>query len=60
VFPAGSVEDLTAAMEDCLARPVEHLQALGAAGFERVLERHSIDTEAGKLAEFLRAATGTG
>jgi colanic acid/amylovoran biosynthesis glycosyltransferase len=60
VFPAGSVEDLAAAMEDCLARPVEQLQALGAAGFERVLERHSIDVEAGKLAELLRAATESG
>jgi colanic acid/amylovoran biosynthesis glycosyltransferase len=56
LFPAGSVENLTAAMEDCLARPVEQLQALGAAGFERVLERHSIDVEAGKLAELFRAA----
>jgi colanic acid/amylovoran biosynthesis glycosyltransferase len=56
LFPAGSVEHLAAAMEDCLARPVEQLQALGAAGFARVLERHSIDTEAGKLAELFREA----
>ncbi len=60
LFPAGSVENLAAAMEDCLARPAEQLQALGAAGFERVLERHSIDTEAGKLAELFRAAIRTG
>ena len=60
LFPAGSVENLAAAMEDCLARPAEQLQALGAAGFERVLERHSIDIEAGKLAELFRAATGAG
>ena len=60
VFPAGSVEDLAAAMEDCLARPVEQLQALGAAGFARVLERHSIDIEAGKLAELFRYTIGTG
>lgn len=56
MFPAGSVEDLAAAMQDCLARPVEELQALGAAGCARVLERHSIDIEAGKLADLLRKA----
>jgi glycosyltransferase involved in cell wall biosynthesis len=56
LFPAGSVEQLAAAMEDCLARPVEQLQALGAAGCKRMLERHSIDSEAGKLAELFRAA----
>ena len=60
LFPAGSVESLAAAMEDCLARPVEQLQALGAAGFERVVERHSIDIEAGKLAGLFRGATGAG
>jgi colanic acid/amylovoran biosynthesis glycosyltransferase len=60
LFPAGSVAELAAAMQDCLARPVEQLQALGAAGFERMLERHSIDIEAGKLAQLFRAATGAG
>jgi colanic acid/amylovoran biosynthesis glycosyltransferase len=60
LFPAGSVENLAAAMADCLARPVEQLQALGAAGFVRVLERHSIDIAAGKLAELFRTAAGTG
>jgi colanic acid/amylovoran biosynthesis glycosyltransferase len=60
LFPAGSVENLAAAMEDCLARPVEQLQALGAAAFERVVERHSIDIEAGKLAQLFRAAIGAG
>jgi colanic acid/amylovoran biosynthesis glycosyltransferase len=58
LFPAGSVENLAAAIEDCLARPVEQLQALGAAGFQRVLERHSIDIEAAKLAELFRATAG--
>jgi glycosyltransferase involved in cell wall biosynthesis len=60
LFPAGSVDDLAAAMEDCLAQPATQLQALGAAGFERVLERHSIDIEAGKLAQLFRAATAAG
>lgn len=57
LFPAGSVESLAAAMEDCLTRPVEELQAFGAAGLRRVLERHSIDVEAGKLAELFCSAT---
>jgi glycosyltransferase involved in cell wall biosynthesis len=59
LFPAGSVTELAAAMVDCLARPVEQLQAMGAAGFERVLERHSIDIEASKLVGLFRTATSS-
>jgi colanic acid/amylovoran biosynthesis glycosyltransferase len=56
LFPAGSVEELTNAMEDCLLRPPGDLQRLGDAGYDRVITRHSIDTEAGKLAELFRTA----
>jgi colanic acid/amylovoran biosynthesis glycosyltransferase len=59
LFPAGSVEDLATAMEDFLARPVDELQAMGEAAHSRVLERHSVDTEAAKLAGLFRGvATG--
>jgi colanic acid/amylovoran biosynthesis glycosyltransferase len=56
LFPAGSLDDLTDALEACLAMPVEELQKLGDAGYGRVIARHSIDVEAGKLADKFCAA----
>ncbi len=56
LFPAGSIEELVRAMEECLVSPPEHLQALGNAGRIRVLERHDVDTEALKLAQHIRAS----
>lgn len=50
LFPAGAVEELAEAMADCLAQPVEALQRMGDAAHGRVLARHDIDNEAGKLA----------
>lgn len=55
LFPAGAVEELAAALADCLAQPPEVLQRMGEAAYSRVLERHAIDTEAAKLAELFRA-----
>jgi colanic acid/amylovoran biosynthesis glycosyltransferase len=55
LFPAGSLEELASAMQDCLSRPFEDLERLGDAGRRRVLTRHSVDTEAGKLAQLFRA-----
>jgi glycosyltransferase involved in cell wall biosynthesis len=55
LFPAGTVEELAAALEDCLAQPVEVLQRMGEAAYQRVLERHDIDTEAAKLADLFKA-----
>ena len=49
LFPAGSVEDLTLAIEDCLASAPEKLQRMGELGYQRAMLRHSIDTEAAKL-----------
>jgi glycosyltransferase involved in cell wall biosynthesis len=56
LFPAGSIDDLTAAMEDCLSRSAEDIQRMGDAGYGAVIERHSIDIEAKKLAELFRAS----
>lgn len=56
LVPAGSIEDLTAAMEDFLSRPVDELRIMGEAAYLRVRERHSIDIEAGKLAELFRSS----
>ncbi|MFJ4065736.1 glycosyltransferase [Pseudomonas sp. NPDC089996] len=49
LFPAGSVEALTEAMLDCLQQPVPALQRMGEAAYQRVLQRHDIDTEAARL-----------
>jgi colanic acid/amylovoran biosynthesis glycosyltransferase len=56
LFPAGSLEDLTDAMEACLAMPPEQLRNIGEAGRRRVIARHSIDIEAGKLSGLYLAA----
>ncbi|WP_397449710.1 glycosyltransferase [Pseudomonas sp. NA-150] len=55
LFPAGAVDELATAMADCLAQPADVLQRMGEAAYQRVLERHDIDTEAAKLASFFRA-----
>lgn len=54
LFPAGAVEELAASLEDCLAQPPEVLQRMGDSARERVLQRHDIDLEAGKLAALFR------
>ncbi|MEG0858089.1 MAG: glycosyltransferase [Pseudomonas sp.] len=55
LFPAGAVEELAAAMADCLAQPVEIMQRMGEAAYQRVLQRHDIDNEAAKLARYFKA-----
>jgi glycosyltransferase involved in cell wall biosynthesis len=54
LFPAGSVGELAQAIEECLATPDEELRRMGEAGFRRTIARHSIDTEASKLAQLFR------
>jgi glycosyltransferase involved in cell wall biosynthesis len=54
LFPAGSVDDLSNAMEACLSSPLGDLQKMGDSAHRRVLSRHSMDSEASKLAEFFR------
>jgi colanic acid/amylovoran biosynthesis glycosyltransferase len=55
LFPAGDVNRLVAVLEEFLATPVEKLEKMGEAARLRVLERHSVDTEARKLAQLFRA-----
>jgi colanic acid/amylovoran biosynthesis glycosyltransferase len=50
LFAAGSIQELAAAMQDCLGRSTADMQRMGASARERVILRHSIDVEAGKLA----------
>lgn len=54
LVPAGSIDELTAAMEDFFSKPLDELRKMGEAAYLRVVERHSIDTEAAKLAELFR------
>ena len=54
LFPAGDVEALAETLEQVLATPVTVLEKMGKAGHQRVLERHSVDVEAGKLAQLFR------
>jgi len=56
LFPAGAVDELVAAMADCLAQPAEALQRMGEAARRRVLQRHDIDTEAARLASYFKAS----
>lgn len=50
LVPAGNVEALAAAMEESTRAPKEELQRMGAAAYERVVARHTLDDEAAKLA----------
>jgi hypothetical protein len=53
LFPAGSVEAMEQALRECLSMPIEALQKMGDAGFERVTRRHNVD-----LSQALRRPTG--
>jgi colanic acid/amylovoran biosynthesis glycosyltransferase len=55
LIPAGDVPDLVNAMDACLRMPDEDLRVMGVAARKRVLERHSIDKEAAKLAALFSA-----
>ena len=54
LVPAGDVEGLTEALRKCLATTPSELAQLGKRAREQVLQRHSIDVEAGKLAALFR------
>lgn len=49
LVPAGSIEALTAAIEDMLGRTRAELEHMGDAAYRQVLNHHSIETEAAKL-----------
>jgi colanic acid/amylovoran biosynthesis glycosyltransferase len=56
LFPAGSVDELAAAMRECLEAPASEIARMGLKARARVAERHNIDNEAKKLAELFHAA----
>ncbi len=55
LFPAGDVDGLVTVLEEFLATPIETLERMGEAARQRVLERHSVDTEAKKLAQLFHS-----
>jgi colanic acid/amylovoran biosynthesis glycosyltransferase len=57
LFPAGSLDELVATMQDVLSTPAADIKRMGEAGYLKVLELHSIDKEAAKLAQLFRQPT---
>jgi colanic acid/amylovoran biosynthesis glycosyltransferase len=53
LFPAGDAEALSDAMLDFMNTPKSRLVAMTDAGFTRVIERHSVQHEAAKLAALM-------
>jgi colanic acid/amylovoran biosynthesis glycosyltransferase len=56
LIPSGSVEALTSAMREALQLPITDLEQMGNAGRARVLERHDIKIESGKLVALLSSS----
>jgi glycosyltransferase involved in cell wall biosynthesis len=54
LIPAGDVDALVQAMGEVLSQSTENLSTMGMSARQRVSERHSVDTEAAKLAEMFR------
>lgn len=57
LFPAGSLDELVKAMQDCLSATPEEIQRMGENGYCRVMELHSVDVEAEKLGALFRSST---
>jgi colanic acid/amylovoran biosynthesis glycosyltransferase len=54
LVPAGDVDELADAMQECLATPPEVLERMGAAGFQAVAAHHDVDKEAALLADLFK------
>lgn len=55
LVPAGDVEALAGAMQDCLDAPADTLARMAEAAQKRVLARHNVDAQAAQLAELFQA-----
>src|SRR5262249_36848086 len=55
LVPAGSVEELAAAMREVLSAPAERLTEMGRSGAEWAAQRHDAGAEAKKLAGLLKS-----
>jgi colanic acid/amylovoran biosynthesis glycosyltransferase len=56
LVPAGDLEALISAMQECLDAPLDMLARLGRAAHTRVVARHNVDIEAAKLASLFKGA----
>lgn len=54
LIPAGDVDAVAAGLERVLATPLEQIAVMGERAHQRAVERHSIDTEAAKLAVLIK------
>lgn len=58
LVPAGDVDSLADAMQECLAASPEVLERMATAGFEAVSRHHDVDREAERLAVLFRRRSG--
>lgn len=56
LVPAGDIDALVSAMQDCLDRPSSEIAAMGLAAKRTVITRHDVDKEATKLAKLFQAS----
>jgi colanic acid/amylovoran biosynthesis glycosyltransferase len=59
LIPAGDADSLAAAIQKCLDQPLETITRMGEAARARVLERHDVDKEAGKLIALFQASSNS-
>jgi colanic acid/amylovoran biosynthesis glycosyltransferase len=59
LVPAGDVDALAQAMQDCLETSPDRLAAMGADARDRVFSRHQADVSAAKLARLFKLADGS-
>ena len=57
LVPAGDVDALASAMQECLATPPENIKRMTDAGYEAVTERHDIDRATTQLAAYLKRSS---
>lgn len=55
LVPAGDLERLAAAMEECLGTAPDRITQMGENARQRVLQRHDVNTEAAKLVTLIEA-----
>jgi glycosyltransferase involved in cell wall biosynthesis len=58
LVPAGDVDALVEAIEECVSRPSVELRRMGEAGRKRVLERHAVNAQAQKLGALFEQGNG--
>ena len=54
LVPAGAVDELVVAMQNLLSSSNAELEQLGEAAYQRVIDRHAIDTEVQKLSHYFQ------